>query len=197
MTAPYFSAFPKVRYFGEVATNITLRAAFIDRLKQLSSIYYPYVIRDGETADIIASKYYGDSTYDWLVYLTNNIIDPYTQWPKDTITFQNYIIKKYGSEQEARSAIVFYRKNPEVNYMSISGTSFSDQPTAGFDRTTNYADITISVDSYANIADPADYYPVYAYDYEVELNEAKRNIVLIGDDYTNKVWLELKDLLNG
>lgn len=197
----YFSVFPKVNYFDSVATNITLRAAFIDKLKQMSSVYYPYEIRDGDTPDNIAAKYYGDSSFDWLVYLANNIIDPYTQWPKPYLQFRDYITAKYGSVAAAQSRIMFYRRYPTVAYISTDGSQFYTSipaDTSAYNEAEDYTDVRITPETYATLgAEAVNYYPVDAYTYEEEENEKKRYIVLVDDSLAHKIFLELKDLMNG
>jgi hypothetical protein len=195
MTSSYFKNFPKIKYFNVLSTNISLRAAFIDRLKLNASVFYPYVIRENQTADDLATNYYGSPEYDWLIYLANNIIDPYTQWPKTYLQFESFIIKKYGSLEEAKSQILFYRKNPDVSYINYDGSGFTNIPTSAGERVANNDDIRITVDSYSLIDDQINYYPVYAYDYEQELNEEKRNIFLIDNQFKETASKELQDLL--
>lgn len=196
MSSSYFKNFPKIRYFNVLSTNITLRTAFIERLKLNSSIFYPYVVREGVTPDVLATAYYGSPQYDWLIFLANNIIDPISQWPKTYVQFENYIRKKYGSIEEARSTILFYRKNPDVSYINYDGSGFTNTPSNGGERTLTNTDVRITPESYALINDQINYYPVYAYDYEEELNEQKRNIVLIGEQFRDSITNELESLLS-
>ena len=46
---------------------------------------------------MIADQYYGDSSLDWIVYLTNNITDPQWEWPLPQEVFDDFIRSKYGS----------------------------------------------------------------------------------------------------
>jgi len=197
MSSDYFSQFPKINYFNVLATNLTLRSVFIEKLKLNSSVFYPYVIREGETADGIATWYYGAPEFDWLIYFANNIIDPHTQWPKTYGQFESFIVKKYGSIEAAKSNIEFYRKIPEVSYISFDGSFFSSTPTASTEAVYNNTDIRITPTTYSLIQDQINYVPVYTYDYENELNEEKRNILLIDNKLKNSVTTELSVLLNG
>ena len=197
MASDYFSQFPKIKYFNVLAANLTLRSVFIEKLKLNSSVFYPYVIREGETADGISTWYYGSPEYDWLIYFANNIIDPHTQWPKTYEQFENYIITKYGSIEVAKLNIEFYRKLPEVSYVSYDGSFFSSTPVAGTEAVYNNTDIRITPATYSFIQDQINYVPVYTYDYENELNEEKRNILLIDNKLKTSVVTELSDLLNG
>lgn len=195
MSSSYFNNFPQIKYFNVLSTNITLRAIFIERLKLLSSVFYPYVVREGETADNLATLYYGSPQYDWLIYMANNIIDPHSQWPKTYFEFESYIRKKYGSIEQAKLQIVFYRKNPDVSYINYDGSGFTTSPSNAGERTVINDDIRITSESYALIDDQVNYYPVYAYDYEEELNEQKRNILLIDSSRAVSVANELEKLL--
>lgn len=197
MAISYFSNFPKIKINNVLATNITLRAAFIERLKLNSSVFYPYVVKDGETADAIATWYYGAPNYDWMIYLANNIIDPHTEWPKSTIQFDEYIFKKYGSIQEAKSKIEFYRRNPDIAYIYTDGSGFTTTPNNMADKVETNSDIRITPETYSLIQDQINYFPVYSYDYENEMNEERRNILLIDNSLKNKITTELSNLLNG
>ncbi len=70
--------------------------------------YIPYVVQDGERPDNVANKVYDDPTLDWVVLIANNIHDIYDEWPKDSETFKQYIIEKYGTLQTAMSTVKYY-----------------------------------------------------------------------------------------
>lgn len=201
MSASYFSNFPRVKYFNSIAVNITLRAAFIEKLKEKSVAFYPFVIRNGERPEHLAYDYYDSPEYDWLIFLANDIIDPYTQWPKGQNELDTFINKKYGSLEIAKSTVLFYRKNPEVFYVKKDGSGFSTTypttDTENYILSVSQTDIRITKDTYDMIDDQINYYPVYAYEYEIEENDKKRNILLIDNDMKSMVARELEILLNG
>jgi hypothetical protein len=66
--AKYFNYFPSTVYTNsdssssvDIVTNIIARFSFEESLKQNSSLFYSYEIQDGETPEMVASKYYGSS----------------------------------------------------------------------------------------------------------------------------------------
>lgn len=197
MAVNYFAQFPQINYFNVLATNITLRTAFVEKLKQEASVFYPYTIEEGETADGIATWYYGRPDYDWIIYLANDMVDPHSAWPKTQSQFEDYIVKKYGSAEAAQAQIAFYRKNPDINYISIDGSDFSTTATGSMEVVLNNTDIRITPESYAVIEDQINYSPVYAYNYELDLNEQKRYITLIDNKLKSLVTTELSNLLHG
>ena len=193
----YFSNFPKINYFNTIVPNITLHNIFIQKLKQESSTYYPYTIEDGETADTISTWYYGRPDLDWVIYLANDIVDPHTQWPKSYLQMQDYITMKYGSISAAQSNVEYYQKYPETYYISVDGYEFSVTPDDSMNATEANADIKITPQTYALIDDQINYFPVYSYEYEMQLNDDRKTIILIDNSLKTQIVTQMRDLLNG
>ena len=108
----YFNRFPLVDYNGTPAKNILARADFTDQAKKDIYLNFDYVLQEGSTRpDILSFNYYNSSQYDWLIYMANEIIDPYHDYYKSQDDFKNYIIGKYGSTDIARNKILFYRND--------------------------------------------------------------------------------------
>jgi Base plate wedge protein 53 len=106
-----FKNFPVVYYNDNVAVNILARIKFNDLAKRTNAIFYPYTIMEGDRPDIIAANYYEDPRYSWIIYLANDIIDPVHDWPLTTNEFNNFIVKKYGSDVAATEQIKYWRVN--------------------------------------------------------------------------------------
>jgi hypothetical protein len=107
----YFTNFPVISYLDNPAINLLASVKIRDVVKNNVNVFYPYVVKDGERPDHIAADYYGDARYSWLIYLANDIIDPYYQWPMPTGDFKKFIVKKYGTIEKATEQILFYRVN--------------------------------------------------------------------------------------
>lgn len=91
----YFRHFPQVKHSGRDVTDITKRIAFFDRVAKDPRVFLPYTVEEGMKAEDVAYYYYDDPGYVWLVYLANNIIDPYSDWPLDQNDLERYIEEKY------------------------------------------------------------------------------------------------------
>lgn len=99
----YFSDFPLVRYpyyIGDtkeyaLARNVLRRVAFSDQINSAAA-FVEYSIKDGETAEDIANRIYGNSGYHWIILLANNVIDPYHGWCMSQNTIEQYISRKYS-----------------------------------------------------------------------------------------------------
>jgi len=107
----YFSKFPITSYKGVPSINILKRTGFSDSVRRFLASFYTYTIQEGYRIDSIAYDYYDNVNYDWLIYQTNDIVDPYYQAPLSTIEFDEYIKNKYGSVRTATRKIAFYRNN--------------------------------------------------------------------------------------
>lgn len=58
-----------------------------------------YYIKDNETADSISQRTYGNKDYYWIIFLTNNIIDPLYDWPMSEEMLSSYanIVNSMGT----------------------------------------------------------------------------------------------------
>lgn len=98
----YFKSFPYTYYSldnattVQVVTNITNRATLSEETKNNLGLYDEYDIRDGETPELVADKFYGNPELHWLVLHYNDILDPRFDWPLDTNNLNRYIAGKYN-----------------------------------------------------------------------------------------------------
>jgi hypothetical protein len=111
----FFKHYPLIRYgntvSNTVAVNIFAKIAFQKSIQQNFETFHPYTIKEGDRADTIASLYYGDSGYDWIVYFSNNVVDPYYDWYMDSNSLNRFIAEKYQSLTDARRKTKFFRSN--------------------------------------------------------------------------------------
>ena len=97
----YFKSFPYTFYSlddtstVQVVTNITNRVALSDEVKNNLSLFDEYDVKDGETPELVADKFYNNSELHWLVLHYNEIIDPRFDWPLDTNNLNRQVAGKY------------------------------------------------------------------------------------------------------
>lgn len=118
-----FIKYPTVYYMGLECLDITRRVKISEANKQNISLYNPLEIKSGLRADHIADAYYEDAELDWMIYLANEIIDPYYGWYLDDREFYDYIRSKYGEIEYAIKKIKCFRNN-WANDMSQITVSF-------------------------------------------------------------------------
>jgi hypothetical protein len=118
LNTPYLDAFPKVKYdinrgsfpVLDTVTNIFFRLQILKNVLSTATSYEVYSIQDGDTPEILAEKVYGDVGAGWIIMYANNIHNPLYDWPLDTSSFNRYIVGKYGSIENAKTAIHHYEK---------------------------------------------------------------------------------------
>jgi hypothetical protein len=107
----YFRELPNLKYasvFNErtgiddytLVKNIFKIPKVREDFASIITAFNYYQVKDNERPDQIAKKYYGDSQLDWVVLLTNNIINYNEEWPLDNNSLYKYLLDKYGSEEE-------------------------------------------------------------------------------------------------
>lgn len=187
----YFKYFPNINYNSKSVVDITRRTKIIEQLYSKPLSFLPYTINDGERPEDIALYYYDDAGKVWLVFLANNIIDPISQWPLSSKDFDQMMISKYGANAMADGYIT------DTQIISWTGTSDHSKNILYYK---NSDGIQITKDTYDFDTSPTkstDWTAVRIYDYEIELNEKKRNIFLFNKTYANQAEYELKELLSG
>ena len=118
----FFDKYPSVTYYGDVSLrNIILKSRIIREVFNHYDSFYPYVLEEWERPDTVAADYYGDSKYYWVVLMSNDIIDPYYNWPLGYHDFLKYLENKYKMTiDETKSHILHYE------YRGIEGNEFTD-----------------------------------------------------------------------
>jgi hypothetical protein len=206
--ASFFNFYPKTFYTSgannvtslDTVTNIIARFAFEAELKENSAAFYPYQIKDSDTPEIIASKYYGNPEKHWMVLLFNDIIDPQYDWPLPYNTFIQYVSNKYAAngatDSPAMTGLAWAqsRAHPQSFYKIITRTQQSSSinsrvvtETIQIDEATFTAlpvtTTTYTLNSGTRITENITKDIKTHYDYEEDLNEAKRNIKLLKKDF--------------
>jgi hypothetical protein len=73
----YFDSLPKAIKTKDgvsiLMTDLMARCSIIPEILKNPMLYYEYTIQDGDTPEIVAYKYYGDSYRYWIVLFANQI----------------------------------------------------------------------------------------------------------------------------
>lgn len=121
----YFSFFPSLLYANTAASNLIAKVKFNEAVFKRAATYYPYTIVNNERADQIAESYYGDASYDWIIYLGNDIIDPLNEWPKSENTFNDFLALKYGSVANTIQQTAFYQVSYDLDDRVLSTSTYT------------------------------------------------------------------------
>jgi hypothetical protein len=201
----YFNSFPKVittdyKNNSIVLTNLMVRTEIIPSLLKNPLIFYSYDMKDSDRPDIIANKYYNDVNKFWLVLYSNQVMDPEYDLALNSQKFNAYLKAKYPTT-DITNTIKEYRKTI-TTYDASSLTTTSK--TIVIDATTYNNTITGTTtnnfyDSHGNIINSVTQtitlQAITIYQYEIEQNEAKRNIDLINASYSNQIEKDFVSLM--
>lgn len=181
----YFRAFPKTQYSlkknknTELLTNVTLRYKVKNSIKDRTALYYDYVIQDSDRPDIIAEKYYGDSTLDWILFITNDIVDPYYDWPLNEEGFNDYMTSIYGSVSAAHQTVFEYRQ------------ILNDQSVRSNGEVIPKRFVVVDLNTYNSLA-ATSRESISAYDYYFEKNTDKRRIRILDKSFVPQLVREVE-----
>jgi hypothetical protein len=216
--ARYFNYFPTTPYItgGQTAsvesvTNIIARFSFENKLKENENAFYKYTIKDSDTPEIIAHKYYGHSERHWIVLNFNDIIDPQYDWPLQYDQFISFVSDKYAARGAANTTVQTGLEwsqdvnNTQAYYKVVTRTNPAD-------GTAIEEKIEIDADTYANVGASTVVYTLSDgsktsqaitklkttyYDYEDGLNEGKREINLLQSQFVTALDKEFKRVIAG
>jgi len=213
--AKFFNYYPKTFYTSntqsagtETVTNIIARFGFEKELKENQSTYYKYVVKDSDTPEIIADKFYDNPERHWMVLLFNDIIDPQYDWPLQYSQFISFVNQKYSANGAANTTVQTGLEwaqdtNNIKEYFKVVTRTSSD-------GTQIIEKLQVDANTYANVGSSQTSYSLADgttitesistetktwYDYENEVNEAKREIKLLKKEFIPEVEKEFKRVI--
>lgn len=115
----YFSNIPNLQYINTISGNNTLsdyvaaknffkRPVIRSDIMENPSYFTKYTIVGNERPDNVAYKLYNDENLDWVILLCNNIVNIQTEWPLSQDSFEEYLILKYGSQENIYNTVHHY-----------------------------------------------------------------------------------------
>lgn len=186
----YFRYYPQVKHSGKYLIDITKRSKFILNILSDPRVFLPFTVNDGERAEDIAFFYYDDVDLVWMIYLANNIIDPYKQWPMNQKNFIQYLIEKYRAQSGADTDqdILNWTQATIRHYYFIDDEEIT--------ITKETYDKSVGINSLDTSFISSQWQSVSYYEYEEEINESNRHIKLIDKVYARGIERELKRIMN-
>ena len=123
-TPTYFSNFPDIDYAFKInkagqPISCAIKDFFHlmkvrDDLYKYDTLYDNYYIKNAERPDEVSWELYDDEQYYWVILQINDIVDYYNQWPLHDNELEDYINRKYGSEEVA-DAVRFYETETQYD----------------------------------------------------------------------------------
>ena len=147
-----------------------------------------YQIVGDERPDQIANKVYDDESLDWIVLISNNILNVREEWPLPQKGFDKFLLDKYGTYDNVY-AIKYYRSievtDSVGNLVMPSGVRLDQN------YSVTYRDLgTGEETTRTNITEG-----VTNFQYEQEREDAKRNIYLLKPNYIPIILDDVKSIM--
>lgn len=172
--------------------NLFRRAKIRDDIFDNIMYFDRYKVFGDDRPDNVAEKIYGNSDLDWVVLLSNNITNVYEEWPLDTLSFQNYVNAKYTYEEQ------YQIKHYVTTELRDSSNSLV-RPEGIIVTTESYQDYTFKYfdPELSNVVTLGNQTlsEVTNIDYEIEKNDAKRNIFLVKKNLIEIILKDMKEIM--
>jgi hypothetical protein len=149
---------------GKIREDIFQNVAFFEK----------YKIVGDDRPDNVAFEVYDDSSLDWVILLSNNILNIQSEWPLPQTDFDRFVLDKYGDYNTLYNGIHHYET------IEIKNTQGVTIVPAGLQ-----VEITTG-----NLATP-----ITNYEYEEKVENDKRNIYILKSRYLNIVFDDMEEIM--
>lgn len=212
--AHYFSYVPNFDYISNIKDakindyiqikNFFKRGKIFEEIFNDVVFFEKYIIKGDERPDNLAARFYGDATLDWVIFLSNNIINVQNEWPMPQKIFDRVMLQKYGSYENLYSGIHHYetteikdsrgrtileggkRISPtwkeNGNFVVIEGIQYYQFYDAGLEKTETIPSTDFIV-------------PVTNYDFEINKEERKREIFILKGKFLTVLLENIEEVM--
>ena len=189
MAKNYFEQLPDFEYVNRTddgklisdytkVKNLFMRGKLREDIFQDTTTFEKYSIEGDDRPDNVAEKFYGTASYDWIVLLSNNIINIYEEWPLPQAGWDAYLLEKYDNDYDTLyNGVHHYESNEVVNSKGV--VIFPGGVRVGAAQSVSYFDQTSNQQTTVNPVSKA----ITNYEYENRINDDKRNIFLLKPIY--------------
>ena len=186
----YVSRLPDAKISDYITVKNLFKRVFLrEDIYQNLTFFKKYSVVGYDRPDNVAAEVYEDSTLDWLVLLTNNIVNVQNEWPLPQNDFDRHLLDTYNDDYDKIYNGVHHYETIEVkdsNKVVIvpEGLEVSE------DFSTTYFDYFIGGLTTANNITR----PVTNYQYEEKLENKKREIFILKPEYISVVMDDIDDI---
>ena len=200
MANPYFSNLTEFLYVNRtkegrsegdysIVKNFFKRVRLRDDIFQDLTFFTKFTVAGDDRPDNVANTVYDDPSLDWVILLSNNIVNVQSEWPLGQAAFNTYITEKYGDETTLYSGIHHYEsREVQANDGTIiipSGQRVSiGQSVSFFDEDSSQQIVRTDVAM-----------PITNYAFEEKLNDEIRNIFILKPIYLNILFDDIDQIM--
>ena len=170
-----------------ITKNLFKRGKIRDDFFQNAVAFEKFLVVGDDRPDNVAEKVYGDSQLDWVVLISNNILNVRDEWPMSQYDFQRYMNNKYDPEQ--LNQIHHYETvdvRDEEDILILQGGMVVD---ANFTFKYSQDGDNYSL-SGSQILKSFTYY-----EYETKRNDKKRDIYVVRSNYLDMIIDDMRQIM--
>lgn len=207
----YFRELPNIEYLSPLsnrnsaseyveAKNLFKRVKLRDDFYSYLSNFVKYTIVDGKRPEHVAREVYGSSSLDWVVLISANITNVRDEWPLSDKDIYDFAENIYGNAMNdsrfyetievkdsggrlilpAGQIVDYNFKSPKPAINDIPNSSYVSYWDSKLNQTITKYNITV---------------PVTNYEYEVRLNNQKRQIYILKREYLQQFLNDMRGIM--
>jgi len=195
----YFQRVPDLNYVSRLpdakigdyirVKNLFKKGKLREDIFQNLAFFEKYKIVGDDRPDNVAFEVYDDASLDWIVLLSNNVLNIQSEWPLPQTDFDRFVLDKYGDYDTLYNGIHHYETEEVKNSQGVTIVPAGLQVDASY--SVSYYDFFIEQQiTTGNIS-----IPVTNYEYEEKVENDKRNIFLLKPRFLNIVFDDMEELM--
>ena len=189
----YFRELPNLRYpsflkdktssldYVEVK-NIFRRAKIRDDLQNNFTVFNKFQIPEGARPDTVAEALYGSAQFDWVVLTVAGIINVRNEWPLNNRDLYTYSLDKYGDSLNSTRFFETTEVKDSSSRLILPKGKIVDQ---GF-TIPKPGEPTATLNPVVGVSN---------YEYETRLNEDKRPIYILREEYLQQFLNDMREMM--
>lgn len=207
--------------------NLFRRAKIRDDFFKNVTAFTKYKIIGEERPEQVSEKIYGSPSFDWIVLISNNIINVRTEWPLSDYEFQRFLYRKYTEAElsavhhyetvtvtdkrgklivpgglivDANFSTKYFDGSITIPGTPTSGSFTFDSNQIRFDsnliRFNSTSSGTSIPGSQGTMVTVNPVRGVTNYEYEVTMNDRKRNIFILKPRYLQSAIDDMREIMS-
>ena len=191
----YFDLFPNVQlpsysekrsssYDTIIVKNLFKRGKIREDFFQNVTAFNKFMVEGDDRPDNVAYQLYEDDQLDWVVLLSNNIINVRDEWPMSQYDFQRYIDNKYDPVQLGQ---IHHYETKEIRLPNgVLVLQAGLEVDADFTFSYSYESTDYNINDVISISN---------LEYEIKKNDDKRSIYVIRPEYVNIIISDMREIM--
>ena len=195
----YFQRVPDFNYVSRLpdskigdyirVKNLFKKGKLREDIFQNLAFFEKYKIVGDDRPDNVAFEIYNDSSLDWLVLLSNNVLNVQSEWPLPQTDFDRFVLDKYGDYDTLYNGIHHYETTEVKNSQGVTIIPAGLQVDSSY--SVSYYDFFTDLQvTTGNLATP-----ITNYEYEEKIDNDKRNIFILKSRYLNIVFDDMEEIM--